>query len=136
MPSMTVNKGIDLGTTNSAVAVLDGAQVNVIPNSLGNLITPSVVHLDSRGTCFVGQAAKDQARGDRERNTALRFKRTMGQGDQAAKLFKSSGKQLRPEEISAEILKELRRDYRDQRGEELRDVVITVPAVYVNGDPA
>ena len=128
MASMTVNKGIDLGTTNSAVAVLDGVQVTVIPNSVGNLITPSVVHIDERGTVFVGQGAKDQARGDRERNTALRFKRTMGQGDQAAKLFTSSRKELRPDEISAEILKELRRDYRDQRGEELRDVVITVPA--------
>src|SRR5258707_959222 len=119
MTRLTVDYGIDLGTTNSAVAVLDGTEVRILPDSAGRLITPSAVHIDANGQVYVGEGAKKTV------NTALRFKRSMGQGDQAAKVL--SGRRMRPEELSAEVLKELRGIVREQGAEELREVVITVP---------
>ena len=135
MQRLTVDYGIDLGTTNSVIAVRENGRITAIPNKQGALITPSAIFVDKRGQVYVGAAAWERAIKDVD-NVAARFKRTMGQGADAAKHFTAGNKVMLPEELSAEILMSLRRDVSDKRHEELRDVVITVPADFDSGQTA
>lgn len=128
MTRQTIDYGIDLGTTNSAVAVLRDVDAEVIPNPEGASFTPSAVWLDRRGRLHVGRLAKERFAD--EENVALEFKLTMGLGAPAAKTFASTGRTMLPEELSAEVLKALKADVRNSTGEELGAAVITVPAAF------
>ena len=136
MARLTIDYGIDLGTTNSAIAVREDNGIVLIPNKDGSVTTPSAVHVDKRGQTHVGAAAKGAALRDRKSNTATIFKRTMGQGADATWQFEASGRRMLPEELSAEVLMQLRADVRDKRGEELREIVIAVPADFDTGQCA
>ncbi len=117
--------GIDLGTTNSCVAVMEGGEAVVIPNSEGNRTTPSVVGVNNSGERLVGQVAKRQAITNPD-NTVASIKRHMGT-DYKATL---SGKQYSPQEISAMILQKLKADAEAYIGETVTQAVITVPAYF------
>jgi molecular chaperone DnaK len=117
--------GIDLGTTNSAVAVLEGGEPVVIPNSEGGRTTPSVVAISKTGERLVGAVAKRQAIMNPER-TIMSVKRKMGTKHK----YSIDGKDYSPEQISAMILQKLKRDAEAYLGEEVRQAVITVPAYF------
>ncbi|MDO4281063.1 MAG: Hsp70 family protein, partial [Peptococcaceae bacterium] len=117
--------GIDLGTTNSCVAVMEGGEAVVIPNSEGNRTTPSVVGVNNSGERLVGQVAKRQAITNPD-NTVSSIKRHMGT-DYKASL---GGKQYSPQEISAMILQKLKADAEAYIGETVTQAVITVPAYF------
>lgn len=117
--------GIDLGTTNSCVAVMEGGEAVVIPNSEGNRTTPSVVGVNNSGERLVGQVAKRQAITNPD-NTVASIKRHMGT-DYKATL---SGKQYSPQEVSAMILQKLKADAEAYIGETVTQAVITVPAYF------
>ena len=117
--------GIDLGTTNSCVAVMEGGEAVVIPNSEGNRTTPSVVGLNNSGERLVGQVAKRQAITNPD-NTVSSIKRHMG-SDYKAIL---GGKQYTPQEVSAMILQKLKADAEAYIGETVTQAVITVPAYF------
>lgn len=117
--------GIDLGTTNSCVAVMEGGEAVVIPNSEGNRTTPSVVGLNNSGERLVGQVAKRQAITNPD-NTVSSIKRHMG-SDYKASL---GGKEYTPQEISAMILQKLKSDAEAYLGETVTQAVITVPAYF------
>src|SRR5437868_12809249 len=138
--------GIDLGTTNSVVAVMEGGEPKVIPNEEGGRTTPSVVAFTKTGERLVGQVAKRQAITNPE-NTIFSIKRFMGRrydevseelkmvpykvvpdGDRVA--IDVSGKKYTPPEISAFILGKLRKAAEDYLGEKVTDAVITVPAYF------
>ena len=119
--------GIDLGTTNSCVAVLEGGEPVVIPNSEGGRTTPSVVSFTQAGERVVGEAAKRQQAVNAAR-TVLSIKREMGT-DYRVKI---DGKAYTPQEISAMILQKLRRDAEDFLGEPVSQAVITVPAYFTD----
>ena len=127
MQRLTIDYGIDLGTTNSEVAILQGTAPRIIPNGEGASYTPSAVWIDKRGHLFVGSKAK-QHQDDDPDNCAVEFKLKMGLGENARKQFVRSGRVMLPEELSAEVLKSLRADVQAQTGEELRAAVMTVPA--------
>jgi molecular chaperone DnaK len=118
--------GIDLGTTNSVVAVMEGTQPTVIPNSEGSRTTPSVVAFTKTGERLVGQLAKRQAITNPDR-TISSIKRHMGEGDYAVKI---DGKDYTPQEISAMILQKLVNDASNYLGERVTKAVITVPAYF------
>jgi molecular chaperone HscC len=117
--------GIDLGTTNSLVAILQDGQPVVIPNRLGELLTPSAVSVDQGGAILVGAAALARATTHPER-TALAFKRDMGT-DRAVAL---GGRTFRAPELSALVLKSLREDAEAFLGRPVDEAVITVPAYF------
>ena len=117
--------GIDLGTTNSCVAVMEGGQPTVIPNAEGDRTTPSVVAYTKEGEKLVGKVAKRQAVANHE-NTITSIKRLMGT-DQKVTL---NGKQYTPQEISAMILSKLKQDAESYLGEKVTQAVITVPAYF------
>jgi molecular chaperone DnaK len=119
--------GIDLGTTNSAAAVFDGERVSVVRNAQGATVTPSVVRIDKQGRITVGTRARRFLEQD-PANTAAEFKRLMGTG--RAIEFPASGKQVKPEALSAEVLKALRQDIVDQLGVNVERAVISVPALF------
>jgi molecular chaperone DnaK len=138
--------GIDLGTTNSCVAVMEGGEPKVIPNEEGGRTTPSVVGFTKTGERLVGQVAKRQAITNPE-NTVYSIKRFMGrrydevteeikmvpykvvkQGDGVAVL--AQGKEYTPPQISAMILQKLKKAAEDYLGEKVNDAVITVPAYF------
>src|SRR3974377_161723 len=138
--------GIDLGTTNSVVAVMQGGEPVVIPNQEGARTTPSVVGITKSGERLVGQVAKRQAITNPE-NTVYSIKRFMGrrfdevseemkmvpykverQGDHVAIL--AQGKEHTPPEISAMILQKLKKAAEDYLGEKVTEAVITVPAYF------
>jgi molecular chaperone DnaK len=139
--------GIDLGTTNSAVAVMEGGKPTVIVNSEGSRITPSVVAYTKTGERLVGQLAKRQAVLNPE-NTIYSAKRFIGRrfaevqseiknvpykvvpGPNDAVRFEIQGKLISPEEVSAQILRKLVDDAAKYLGEKVADVVITVPAYF------
>ena len=118
--------GIDLGTTNSCVAVIEGGEPTVIPNAEGGRTTPSVVAF-ANGERLVGQVAKRQAviNGDR---TVLSIKRKMGTDHKV----KIDGKEYTPQEISAMILQKLKADAEAYLGEKVEQAVITVPAYFTD----
>ncbi len=138
--------GIDLGTTNSCVAVMEGGEPKVIPNEEGGRTTPSVVGFTKTGERLVGQVAKRQAITNPE-NTVYSIKRFMGRrydevteeikmvpykvvqsGDHVAVL--AQGKEYTPPQISAMILQKLKKAAEDYLGEKVNDAVITVPAYF------
>jgi molecular chaperone DnaK len=115
--------GIDLGTTNSAAAFLEGGEPVLIPNDRGSRITPSVVAFNEAGDILVGESAKNQAVINAER-TILAVKRSMGE----PRLFTIGKRNYSPEEISSFILRKLKKDAESYLGEEVREAVVTVPA--------
>lgn len=117
--------GIDLGTTNSAVAVLEGGEPQIIPNAEGSRLTPSVVAFTKEGERIVGQVAKRQAITNPER-TIESVKREMGTNFKAT----IEGKNYTPQEISAMILQKLKTDAESYLGEKVEKAVITVPAYF------
>ena len=117
--------GIDLGTTNSCVAVMEGGQPTVIVNSEGTRTTPSVVAFTKKGERLVGEPAKRQAVTNPER-TVSSIKREMGSGYKV----KIDKKNYSPQEISAFILKKLKKDAEDYLGQRVTEAVITVPAYF------
>jgi|LakMenEpi03Aug12_release.lakeMendotaPanAssembly.Ray.scaffolds.fasta_scaffold128774_2 molecular chaperone DnaK len=118
--------GIDLGTTNSVVAVLEAGDPVVIPNSEGSRTTPSVVAFSKTGEVLVGEVAKRQAITNPDR-TFRSIKRHMGE---AWKSDDIDGKQYTPQEISARTLMKLKRDAEAYLGDTVTDAVITVPAYF------
>jgi molecular chaperone DnaK len=118
--------GIDLGTTNSCMAVMEGGEAVVIPNAEGARTTPSVVGFSKKGEKLVGQVAKRQAVSNPE-NTVYSIKRHMGDANYRVTL---QGKQYKPQEISAMILQKLKSDAEAYLGEEIKQAVITVPAYF------
>ncbi len=119
--------GIDLGTTNSCVAVIEGGEAVVIPNSEGARTTPSVVGISKQGDRLVGQVAKRQAVTNFD-NTVTSIKRHMG-SDYKAKL---GDKMYTPQEVSAMILQKLKADAEAYLGEKVTEAVITVPAYFTD----
>ncbi|MDK2888005.1 MAG: molecular chaperone DnaK [Thermoanaerobacter sp.] len=119
--------GIDLGTTNSCMAVMEGGEVIVIPNAEGERITPSVVGFTKTGERLVGQLAKRQAVSNPER-TIRSIKRHMGTNYRV----KIDDKEYTPEEISAMILQKLKADAEAYLGEKVEKAVITVPAYFTD----
>jgi molecular chaperone DnaK len=139
--------GIDLGTTNSVVAVMEGGEPKVIPNEEGSRLTPSVVAWDERGETLVGQIAKRQAVINAA-NTIYSAKRFIGRrhdevADEAKRVpfkvvrasngdaaFEVRGMVVTPPEVSAKVLQKLRKAAEDYLGEKVTDAVITVPAYF------
>ena len=119
--------GIDLGTTNSCVAVMEGGDPSVITNAEGSRTTPSVVGFNKDGERLVGQVAKRQAVANAE-NTVQSIKRDMG----SAKKVHAGGKDYSPQEISAMILGKLKADAEKYLGQTVTQAVITVPAYFTD----
>ena len=117
--------GIDLGTTNSCVAVMEGGEPVVIPNAEGNRTTPSVVAFSKNGERLVGQIAKRQPVTNPD-NTGKTIKRKMG----PAEKVKIDGEEFSPQEISAMILQKLKTDAENYLGQKVTQAVITVPAYF------
>ncbi|TDO15373.1 MULTISPECIES: molecular chaperone DnaK [Halomonas] len=141
--------GIDLGTTNSCVAVLDGDQAKVIENAEGARTTPSIIAYTEDGEILVGQAAKRQAVTN-PHNTLYAIKRLIGrrfkddvvqkdikmvpytitEADNGDAWVEVKGKKLAPPQVSAEVLKKMKKTAEDYLGEEVTEAVITVPAYF------
>ena len=119
--------GIDLGTTNSCVAVMEGGEAVVIPNAEGNRTTPSVVAFSKTGERMVGQVAKRQAITNPDR-TISSIKREMGSDHRVT----VDGKSYTPQEISAMILQKLKSDAEAYLGQTVSEAVITVPAYFTD----
>lgn len=119
--------GIDLGTTNSCVAVKEGDNVTVIPNPEGQRTTPSVVAFSKDGEILVGQLAKRQAIVNPDR-TVISIKRSMG----SDKTVDIDNKKYTPQQISAMILQKLKKDAEDYIGSSITDAVITCPAYFTD----
>jgi molecular chaperone DnaK len=144
---MSVVIGIDLGTTNSCVSIIEGAEPVVVPNSEGNRTTPSVVAFAKNGERLVGHIAKRQAITNPEQ-TIYSVKRFMGcrwteskaeagkvsyiveKGSKDDLVIKIKDRSFRPEEISAMILQNLKQVVEEHTGEEVTQAVITVPAYF------
>ncbi|HEX5949913.1 MAG TPA: molecular chaperone DnaK [Actinomycetota bacterium] len=118
--------GIDLGTTNSVVAVLEGGEPVVVPNTEGSRTTPSVVGFAKNGEILVGEVAKRQAITNPDR-TVRSIKRYMGARDWSVDI---DGKGWTPQEVSAQILAKLRRDAEAYLGDTVTQAVVTVPAYF------
>ena len=119
--------GIDLGTTNSCVAVMEGGNFSIIPNSDGGRTTPSVVNIKDNGEIIVGEIAKRQAITNPD-STVISIKTHMG-SDYKVDI---NGKSYTPQEISAMILKKLKKDAEAYLGEDVTEAVITVPAYFTD----
>ena len=119
--------GIDLGTTNSCVAVMEGGSASIITNAEGARTTPSVVNIKDNGEIIVGEIAKRQAITN-PTSTVLSIKTHMG-SDYKVDI---NGKNYTPQEISAMILKKLKKDAEAYLGEEVKEAVITVPAYFTD----
>ena len=119
--------GIDLGTTNSCIAIMEGGNVTIIPNSEGARTTPSVVNIKDNGEVVVGEIAKRQAVTN-PTSTVSSIKTHMG-SDYKVEIF---GKKYTPQEISAKILQKLKKDAEAYLGEEIKEAVITVPAYFTD----
>jgi molecular chaperone HscC len=117
--------GIDLGTTNSLVAVWRDGQAQLIKNALGEVLTPSCVSLDEDGSVLIGRPAVERLQSHPDRSAAL-FKRHMG----SSRLTRLGKREFRPEELSALILKALKADAEAFLGEPVTEAIITVPAYF------
>lgn len=117
--------GIDLGTTNSLIAYLDRGRPTIIPNALGQALTPSVVSVDDDGSVLIGQAARERLV-THPQQTVASFKRMMGT-QQSVTLGQRS---FRPEELSALVLRRLKEDAQAALGEPVEQVIISVPAYF------
>jgi len=127
MTRTTIDFGIDLGTTNSEIAVIKGTEIEVFKNNEGFEYTPSAVWIDQKNRFWVGRQAKERLEDDSD-NAFSEFKLQMGTTDE--KLFARSGKRMKPEELSAEVLKALRTTVKQRTDEDLEAAVITVPAAF------
>src|SRR6185369_11430658 len=127
MSRITVDFGIDLGTTNSAIGLLKGTDVEIIRNNENFDYTPSAVFIDKNGALAVGQSAKQRLEMDPD-NAKAEFKLQMG--TDAEYLFVRSGRRMKPEDLSAEVLKSLKSAVKQRIGEEFEAAVITVPAAF------
>ncbi|MDD3089143.1 MAG: Hsp70 family protein, partial [Candidatus Omnitrophica bacterium] len=139
--------GIDLGTTNSCVSVMEGKEPKVIPNAEGTRTTPSIVAFSKNGEILVGQAAKRQAVTNSD-NTIFSIKRFMGrkhsevmeeekivpykvtEDNSGNVIVTAQGKQYTPPQISAMILQKMKQTAEDYLGEKVTEAVITVPAYF------
>ena len=117
--------GIDLGTTNSLVACFRNGKAEIIPNRLGENLTPSVVSLDSNGTVYVGRAAKERAMLHPLESASV-FKRNMGTDRE----YSLGSWKLRAEELSSLVLRSLKEDAENYLGEPVTDAIISVPAYF------
>ncbi|MEN2396517.1 Hsp70 family protein [Pseudomonas halotolerans] len=117
--------GIDLGTTNSLVAAWDGERARLLPNALGNLLTPSIVGLDDHGQLIAGEIARERLHTHPHLTTSL-FKRYMGSSRETM----LSGRAYRAEELSAMLLRSLKADAERALGEPVHEAVISVPAYF------
>jgi molecular chaperone DnaK len=122
-----IHVGIDLGTSNSAIALYDGDAVTVVANAAGEVLTPSVVRIDARGGRSVGRRAVRGLDGD-PANTRGAWKRLMGTGERLS--FEAAGAALLPEELSAAVIASLLADVRDAAGFAPRAAVISTPALF------
>src|ERR1700675_269192 len=127
MARQTIDFGIDLGTTNSSVAVLEKNGPHVFRNNEGDQITPSAVYIDKNGAVRVGEAAKERLVSEPNDATS-EFKLWMGTTQK--KSFLRTNRTLTPEELSAEVLKSLKQDVKKNLAEEVEAAVITVPAAF------
>jgi molecular chaperone DnaK len=118
--------GIDLGTTNSVISVLEAGEPVVVPNAEGSRTTPSVVGFSKTGEIVVGEVAKRQAITNPDR-TVRSIKREMGRKDWTLDV---DGKKWTPQEISAQILGKLKRDAEAYLGDKVNQAVVTVPAYF------
>ena len=128
MSRQTFDFGIDLGTTNSAIALLEGVRARILKNGADNDITPSAVYYDKQGGHAVGQQAKNRMGGSGRDNTQIEFKRMMGTKNTFR--FRDANLEKLPEELSALVLMELRKDAERITGELPNAAVITVPAAF------
>ncbi len=117
--------GIDLGTTNSLVAVSDGKETTVIPNRLGEYLTPSVVSVSEDGETFVGKTAKERSIAHPHEAAAV-FKRSMGTG----RIFRLGKREFTAEQLSGLVLRSLKEDAEAYLGREVEEAVISVPAYF------
>ena len=117
--------GIDLGTTNSLVACFRNGKAEIIPNRLGENLTPSVVSVDSKGTVYVGRSAKERAMLHPLESASV-FKRSMGTDRE----YKLGDWKLRAEELSSLVLRSLKEDAESYLGEPVTDAIISVPAYF------
>ena len=117
--------GIDLGTTHSLVAAWQSGSATLLPNALGETLTPSCVSLDDDGTVLIGQSARERLQTHPDR-TAAAFKRYMGTN----KLFRLGDREFRPEELSSLVLRSLKRDAEAVLGQPVTEAIITVPAYF------
>ena len=117
--------GIDLGTTNSLVACFRNGKAEIIPNRLGEHLTPSVVSVDSNGTVYVGRSAKERAMLHPLESASV-FKRSMGTDRE----YQLGGWKLRAEELSSLVLRSLKEDAESYLGEPVTDAIISVPAYF------
>jgi molecular chaperone DnaK len=124
---MSMSVGIDLGTTNSAIAAFDGEALRVVPNALGENLTPSVVRLDASGAATVGRRALRFLERDPD-DVRAEWKRLMG--TEVALRFEAADRTLAPEELSAHLLRSLLADARDALGFAPRAAVISTPALF------
>jgi molecular chaperone DnaK len=122
-----IHVGIDLGTSNSAIALYDGESVSVVGNASGETLTPSVVRIDARGGRTVGRRAQRALDGD-PANTRAEWKRLMGTAERLP--FEAASAALLPEELSAEVIASLLADVRDAAGFLPRAAVISTPALF------
>ena len=125
MTRETIDFGIDLGTTNSSIAVLNGTNADIIKNSLNNDVTSSAIYITQKGHLFVGQKAKGRILYEPE-NAYGEFKRKMGSSEMIN--FKDAGRVMSPQELSAEVIKSLKNDVKMRLNEDIHAAVITVPA--------
>jgi molecular chaperone DnaK len=129
MTRSTIDFGIDLGTTNSAVAVLKGTISEIIKNNRDNDITSSAVYINKHGQIHTGLLAKNRLEDERSADDVyVEFKRRMGTAHKYE--FKTAATVMSPEQLSAEVLKGLRGDVQQRMGEDIHSAVITVPAAF------
>ena len=117
--------GIDLGTTNSLISYFENEEAKIIPNRLGDNLTPSVVSIDEEGTVYIGKTAKERKLTFPDQSADV-FKRSIGTG----KLFKLGERELSAEELSSLVLKSLKEDAESYLGYEVKEAVISVPAYF------
>jgi molecular chaperone DnaK len=127
MARPSIDFGIDLGTTNSAIALLKEGNVQVIRNRDDVECTPSAVWINEYNQLFVGREAKDRFENDSQ-NAFCEFKLQMGTDTQYQ--FGRSGRRMNPEELSSEVLKSMKADVKQRIGEDVQAAVITVPAAF------
>jgi molecular chaperone DnaK len=127
MKRMTIDFGIDLGTTNSAIGVLNGSDVVIVKNNEGHDCTPSAVYIDKNNALIVGRRAKERLEIDPQ-NAYAEFKLQMGTDTKY--VFARSQRTLTAEALSAEVLKSMKSDVRQHLGEDVTAAVITVPAAF------
>ncbi len=117
--------GIDLGTTNSLIAYYDGSEVVVVPNRLGELLTPSVISIDAKGEAYIGKSAKERSVTHPNESVSV-FKRSMG----TERIFRLGEREYTATQLSSLILRSLKEDIEAHLGTTVEEAVISVPAYF------